>query len=90
MATAISGTSLEMNTPPSSSIIYNPDGADHRHRSGGVKMISWSRPRELRIAVVWRLNGWAIESRLYAEDPIATSCSFIGRLIALSSAGGKA
>ncbi len=21
-----------------------------------------------------KLNGWAIESRLYAEDPIATSC----------------
>ena len=34
-----------------------------------------------------KLNGWAVESRIYAEDPYRDFLPSIGRLVALSAAG---
>ena len=35
------------------------------------------------------LNGWAVESRVYAEDPFRNFLPSIGRLVKLSPAGRK-
>ena len=64
------------------------DRADHRGRSGGTDD---PRRRRRDAALAQNdiaINGWAIESRLYAEDPFRNFLPSIGRLTRYRPPGG--